>query len=211
MIDTTLRATQKANQPGSNNQVLLNKLDITSSVEMDQVELELLDLLYEDVISDVSTDQVITAADLSAWHHRWLGNVYEWAGRQRSVNMGKGDVEFAAASQISRLLDELDRKYLSVYTPCEGYSEEQLVQAIATIHVEFILVHPFREGNGRLARLLANIMALQAGWPELDFSLLDNKKSQYFSAIQAGWDCNYEPLGKLIRQVLRDSESGFPE
>lgn len=40
-------------------------------------------------------------------------------------------------------------------------SEEQLIEAIAITHVELILIHPFREGNGRLSRLLADVMAVQ--------------------------------------------------
>lgn len=40
-------------------------------------------------------------------------------------------------------------------------SEEQIIEAIAVTHVELILIHPFREGNGRLSRLLADVMAVQ--------------------------------------------------
>jgi len=160
-------------QPGSNGTVLINKPGISNSDEMDRVELELLELLYEKVLSNVTVDQTITVADLSEWHRMWLGNVYEWAGQERSVNIAKGAFHFAAVTQISRLLAELDKKYLSIYTPCEGFDETKLADAIAIVHVELILVHPFREGNGRLSRLLANVMALQAGWPELDFSAWD--------------------------------------
>jgi len=99
-------------------------------------------------------------------------------------------------------LAELDKKYLAVYTPCKDFTEGELVEAISIIHVEFILIHPFREGNCRLSRLLANVMALQANWPELDFTALDNKKKMYISAIQAGLECNYEPLKLLFTQVL---------
>lgn len=153
-------------QPGSNDKVLLNKLGITSSDDMDQAELELLELLellYERVLSNVTVDQTITVADLSEWHRMWLGNVYEWAGQARSVNMAKGDFRFAVVAQIPRLLAKLDQTYLGVYTPCQDFDEAQLAEAIAVVHVELILVHPFREGNGRLSRLLANVMALQAG------------------------------------------------
>jgi cell filamentation protein len=108
----------------------------------------------------VVEDQIITVAELSEWHRKWLGNIYEWAGQERSVNMSKGDFHFATVAQIPRLLAELDKKYLSVYTPCQGFNESRLVEAIAIVHVELILVHPFREGNGRLSRLLANVMAL---------------------------------------------------
>lgn len=171
---------------------------------MDDVELRLLDQLYEKVLSETASDQAITTAHIREWHRSWLGNVYEWAGRERSVNMAKGDFHFAVASRIPRLLEELDSKYLSKLTPCEGFSENQLVGAIATIHVELILIHPFREGNGRLARLLAGVMALQAGWPEPDFSSWDADKDKYFLSIQAGISGDYQPMKALVRQALRD-------
>lgn len=200
-------STEGQYQPGSNDTVLINKPGITDSDEMDRAELELLELLYEDVLSNVVEDQIITVAELSEWHRKWLGNIYEWAGQERSVNISKGDFHFATVAQIPRLLAELDKKYLSVYTPCQGFNESQLVEAIAIVHVELILVHPFREGNGRLSRLLANVMALQAGWPELDFSAWDAASEDYFAAIRAGMDCNYEPLKALVKQVLNDSEN----
>jgi len=193
-------------QSGSNDTVLINKLGITDSDKIDRAELELLDLLYEEVLSNVAEDQIITVAELSKWHRMWLGNIYEWAGQERSVNMTKGTFHFAAVAQVPRLLEELDNKYLSVYTPCQGFDEDQLAEAIAIVHVELILVHPFREGNGQLSRLLANVMALQAGSPELDFSAWDAASEDYFAAIRAGMDCDYEPLKVLVRQVLNDSE-----
>ena len=83
-------------------------------------------------------------------------------------------------------------------------SEARLAEAIAVVHIELILIHPFREGNGRLSRLLAGIMALQAGWPDLDFTAWDQNKTAYFSAIQSGLD-DYEPMKQMVRQVLRES------
>ena len=83
-------------------------------------------------------------------------------------------------------------------------SEDQLTEAIAVVHVELILIHPFREGNGRLSRLLANVMALQAGWPELDYTPWDDYKTDYFAAIQAGIS-DYEPMKRLVRPVLREA------
>ena len=65
-------------------------------------------------------------------------------------------------------------------------------------------MHPFREGNGRLSRLLTNIMSLQANYPLLDFSFMDKNKSDYFLAIQAGLD-NDKPMKAMFKQVLHDS------
>jgi len=192
-------------QPDSNNQVLLNKLGIINPDEMDDVELELLKQLTTSVLDEIEDDQLITSDDLYEWHRRWLGNVYEWAGQDRSVNMGKADFQFAAAHLIPKLMKDLNDKFLSKYTPCKGMEEKQLIDALANIHIEYILVHPFREGNGRLSRLLAVIMALQAGQPLLDFTYMDSNKELYFSAVQAGLD-NIEPMKDVFRQVLRDSQ-----
>lgn len=119
--------------------------------------------------------------------------------------MGKADFQFAAAHLIPKLMKDVNDKFLSKYTPCKGMDEEQLNDALANIHIEYILVHPFREGNGRLSRLLAVIMALQAGQPLLDFTYMDNNKELYFSAVQAGLD-NIEPMKDVFRQVLHDSQ-----
>ena len=85
--------------------------------------------------------------------------------------MSKGGFPFAAAAQVPRLLVEFERKYLARWTPCNRLSDDELVQAIAETHVEFILIHPFREGNGRLSRLLADVMAVQAGHAPLDYTV----------------------------------------
>lgn len=193
-------------QPGSENKVLLNKLGIIDPEEMDDIELQLLEQLYESVMNSVSVDQIITVSELCEWHRKWLGNVYEWAGKIRSVNMSKGNFSFAAVQQIPRLLAELDKSYLSVYTPCNELNDLALVEALSIIHVEFILIHPFREGNGRLARLLANVMALQAGKSEIDFGSWDQNKDAYFASIHAGLGGNYKPMEDLFRQVLLDSQ-----
>lgn len=193
-------------QSGSNNLVLVNKLAITNPAEMDDTELELLDALYDNVLSTVTRDQTLTVADIFEWHRRWLGNVYDWAGQERSVNMSKGDFHFTAANYIPLGLRELDSKFLSSLTPCHLMDEAALVDAIAKVHVEFILVHPFREGNGRISRLLADVMALQANKPQLDYSSWDVDKEVYFAAIRGGLARNYEPMKTLVMQALHDAE-----
>ena len=99
-------------------------------------------------------------------------------------------------------MEYMDRDILPAHTPCSEMSEERLVEAISVVHVELILIHPFREGNGRLSRLLANVMALQADRPALDYTHWDENRIDYFAAIQAGLT-DYEPMKRLIRQALR--------
>lgn len=181
-------------QPGSDQQVLKNLLGITSADDMNELELGLLAQLYEKLLVDDLPERALTVQDLKTWHRRWLGNVYAWAGQERSVNMGKGGFAFAAAAQIPHLLAQFERDCLSRWTPCTKLTLEELVEAIAITHIELILIHPFREGNGRLSRLLADVMAVQAGHNPLDYSAWEANKTAYISAIHHGVAMNYAPM-----------------
>jgi cell filamentation protein len=154
------------------------------------------------VLVEALPDRRLCVADLKTWHRRWLGNVYEWAGMERSVNMGKGDFHFAAAAQVPRLLTVFERDYLARFTPCHDIDDASLIEAIAVTHVEFILIHPFREGNGRLSRLLADVMVVQAGREPLDYSAWEADKAAYFGAIQAGLANDYRPMQRLFEAAL---------
>ncbi|QKK01235.1 MAG: Fic family protein [Pseudomonadota bacterium] len=191
-------------QPGSDGEVLRNLLDVTSPEEMDEIELDLLDQLYQYIFRKDFPDRSLTIADLKSWHHQWLGNVYPWAGEVRNVNLSKGDFHFAAADQIPRLLDEFQETCLDRFTPSYGLSDEALSEALAITHVELILIHPFREGNGRLARLLADVMAAQTNRGLLDYSEWDRDKDRYFAAIQQGLDRTYGPMIELTSKALKD-------
>ena len=70
--------------------------------------------------------------------------------------------------------------------------------------MELVLIHPFREGNGRVARLLAVFMGLQADLPPLFFDRLSvPKRQQYFAAVRAGLDREYEPMAKMFSAVIQ--------
>jgi len=71
------------------------------------------------------------------------------------------------------------------------------------VHAELILIHPFREGNGRCSRLLAILMGLQAGLPALDFGgIRGKKKTAYIAAIHAAVGRDYAPMTGLFNSVV---------
>lgn len=187
----------------SGKQVLANKQGIVTSDEMDEAELVLLEKLYQSVFEEQFPQGQLSVALLKNWHRRWLGNIYAWAGQERAVNISKGGFMFAPSAQLPKLLNEFDSKYLAQYTPCSGMDEAQLITAIAITHVELILIHPFREGNGRLSRLLADVMAVQAGYKTLDYQSWEQNKAHYISAIHAGMSMDYEPMQHWVRKTLR--------
>lgn len=152
-------------------------------------------------------DHSFTAADLCAAHRLWLGSIYAWAGRYRKVCLSRDGFQFASPPHIPLLMKGLEDTILSRYTPCTFASRDEVVEALAVAHCELLLIHPFRDGNGRLARLLATLMALQAGLPPLDFTeLAQEKRDVYFAAVRNGQELEYGPMEEIFRGVIAQSE-----
>lgn len=190
-------------EPGSRGRVLRNLLGISSVRGMARRESEALIAATQQAIDETRVDQRFNAADVRRMHRLWLGEIYAWAGEYRQVNMGKGDFMFAAAGQVPRLMHELEHGALRKFTPCRFASTEDQAQALAVVHAELILIHPFREGNGRCARLLATLMGLQAGLPVLDFGGIRGKTRQrYILAVHAALDRNYGPMAEIFSGAI---------
>lgn len=193
-------------EPGSDGTVLRNKKGIIDPLAMAEMETNALWRVQKKLLGEVTIDQSFSVADICAMHRLWLKDIYPWAGHLRTVNISKGGFNFTQARYLSTLLDEFERKQLRRYTPCRFEDVNEVAQALAEVHVELMLIHPFREGNGRLGRMLATLMALQAGLPILDFSLLDGeRKEEYFAAVRAGMDRDYQPMKRLFLHIIEMS------
>jgi len=200
----TLHLIEDQPEPGSRGRVLKNKCCITSKREMDRREKED-QLRAMDELTDLfDRDHRFTAADICKMHKMWLGNIYEWAGKYRQVKMSKGDFPFAFPEQIPKLMAEFEKGPLHEFTPCNFKSHDEIAKALAVVHTELVLIHPFREGNGRVARMLAILMAIQTGLPPLDFSdMIGKDNEKYIRAIQIGFGGDYAPMEKVFTSVVR--------
>ncbi len=121
--------------------------------------------------------------------------------------MSKDNHLFAPASRIAYLMEVLERDILVKYTPCSFTNLDELAYTLGLVHVELILIHPFREGNGRIARLLAGLMSAQANGPPLNFQSIDKTQNpkgfdSYISAIQEGMLRRYEPIQEVFKMIL---------
>ena len=194
-------------EPSSRGRVLRNRLGIRSKREMDRAEAREQMRALEELTALYDQDHRFTAADICRIHRIWLGPIYSWAGRYRQVNLQKDDFPFAAARQIPKLMADFERGPLRRFTPCRPTSPEKLSMALAVVHVELVLIHPFREGNGRVARLLAVLMGLQADLPPLFFDRLSGqKRQQYFAAVRAGLECSYERMAEMFSAVIQRTQ-----
>ena len=190
-------------EPGFGGKVLKNLLGIKTTREMDRVEAQELIRAQEELVRVYDQNHRFTAADVCRIHRIWLGPVYKWAGKYRQVNISKSSFPFAAAVFIPKLMGEFENNFLRKYTPCQFSSSEKMAEAIAIVHVELLLIHPFREGNGRVARLLAILMGLQAGLPPLNFNGIDGQKRQeYFAAVRKGLERDYRPMIEVFNALV---------
>lgn len=196
-------------EPDSGDEVLKNLLGIKSKIAIEALEEKELERAEVELLA-IDTEHRFTSEDICNIHELWLGDIYPFAGNYRSVNMSKGDFQFASSSRIESLMTELEAKYLCKYTPCHYADADELAMALGVVHVELILIHPFREGNGRVARLLADLMAMQAGRPPLNYAAIDQIENPegfeaYILAIHAGLGGDYEPIRMIFKKLLEQS------
>ena len=198
---------------GSRGRVLKNKLGIKSRKEMNEAESIALKTAMDKLAGMYDEKHRFTAEDIRTIHKVWLGDIYEWAGEYRQVNVSKGDFHFAAAAQVPKLMVEIEKGALRKYTPCDFKEIERVSQALAEVHVELVLIHPFREGNGRVARMLSTLMAFQSGLPMLNFKdLTGEKRKDYFAAINSGLNRDYKLMERLFTKIIgRTLKTKSPE
>ena len=197
-------------EPGSRGRVLRNRRGIKSKREMDQIEGQSQVRALDRLVRLYDSQHQFTAADICQIHREWLGDIYHWAGHYRQVNLGKDDFTFAAARWIPKLMAEFESGSLASNTPCRNMKLREVVQALAQVHTELLLIHPFRDGNGRMARLLAILMALQADLPVLDFSnIKGRKREEYFAAVRSGINADYGPMERIFEIVVEETLSRY--
>jgi len=132
---------------------------------------------------------------------RWPGDE-ERAGGYRDVNVGLmgSDVKFPAPGEVPELMKEL----LSGYRR-SGRSLHPLVQA-AKFHVDFEIIHPFSDGNGRLGRLLMNRILHSRGFPMINIP--KRSKVEYFISLRrAHEEGGIRPFMELLLHLLQTRNS----
>ena len=135
-------------------------------------------------------------------HKLALQHLYSFAGKLSSVNMSKGGFPFAAAKFLPETMTAFENEVLSKL-PNAYKSREQLINDIAIVHGELLFIHPFREGNGRTARLLANLMCRKAGYDGLMFEKIGKKEfEKYVAAVKSRANKDYKKMIEFITSIF---------
>ena len=206
---TTAKGDQGQYQPGSRGRVLANLPGISIKTEMDRAEYEALLLAQERHLRIITAQTRFTTELICRMHRDWLGRLYGWAGQFRNVDLSKAGFHWPPATRVAENMSRFENGLLAKNTPCRRGTVGEVARGIAEVHAELLLIHPFRDGNGRLARWLADLMALQAGLAVPDYGFTGRgaktQRERYLAAIVAGYTMDYEPLTAFLEAALARS------
>ena len=171
--------------------ILQNKLGLTNEAELARAEEKLSKTraleLYDTGLLDPF--EVGTFKGLAAIHKYLFGDVYEFAGQIRTVNIAKGNFRFAPLMYLEVALANIDKMPQSTF--------DEIIEK----YVEMNIAHPFREGNGRSTRIwLDHILKNEIG-KVVDWSKVD--KEDYLLAMERSPIKDVE-LKVLLKAALSD-------
>ena len=170
---------------------LENKLGITDSSALAREEekiskkkaLELFEAGYLDTLT------AGTFEGLSLIHKYLFGEIYEFAGKMREVNIAKGNFRFAQLCYLQAALDNIDKMPQSDF------------DAIIEKYVEMNIAHPFREGNGRATRIWLDLILKKELGKVVDWRLVD--KEDYLLAMERSPIKDIE-IKHILKNALTD-------
>lgn len=185
--------------------VLKNKLGIIDQEELDHIESQALLNAYESTALEYSETHTFSEGDICNLHKIFLGEIYKWAGEYRVVDISSEEIRWCHAAFIESEMKKLNN-LLSDLTPFTPHlSRAQIVDRTAKIQGELIVIHPFRDGNGRVARLLTDLLLMQAETvPMQRESFYDESfRQEYYTAIKEVWaNVDYARLICLFDRLL---------
>ncbi|MBF6250162.1 Fic family protein [Nocardia farcinica] len=121
-------------------------------------------------------------------HRHLFGNVYPWAGRPRTVRMGKNDKEFLRPADFTRFIPEILHRGQTLDWTALDHPE--FTDAVARLFMDLNWAHPFREGNGRCTQLFIDRLTSPAPW-QLDFTRIS--RDDWDLACDSSRPATYQP------------------
>ena len=185
--------------PGTD--VLRNKAEITNAEDLDAYEGELSTLRSIEILENPIAGQ-FDLAHLQRIHLALFQDVYEWAGKIRTVDISRGNSRFANVRFIESAASDIFNK-LARENWLRGLDADTLSKRLAHYLSEINALPPFREGNGRVQRIFISQLSQSAGY-QLDYS--DLEQEQIYRAMELAFNGDELILAELILEHLEISE-----
>ncbi len=145
-------------------------------------------------------------------HREGFGVIFpDWAGKFRVIDVTVGEYEPPHYSKIAvlvkNLCDDLEERLKHIPSP---ENEEQflaeVISFLAWFQHRFVWIHPFKDYNGRIARLLTNLLVLNYGLPALEIKAETGQDRQrYIKAMKAADNHDPSKLESLLAKALKES------
>lgn len=171
---------------------LKNKLGLRDPALLEAFELEMTTLRAREPLPQGSYDP----KHYRRVHHHLFQDVYNWAGKYRTVRTAKSGNPFCFPEYID---GEMKRLFATLPSAMAAVSAEIFVAEMARFLGELNAIHPFREGNGRSQLSFIAMLGERAGYP-LDFSRV--KRDTFLPAMIASYDGDLAPLIAELRLLL---------
>ncbi|MFZ1694117.1 MAG: Fic family protein [Flavobacteriales bacterium] len=194
----------KYDLPDDQGEVLPNLPGLTDQRAVELAEAEGFLRAEITLYDELEDGTVFDLAYLQRMHRLALGHPYAFAGKWREVNLSKGGFNFPSAKFLDATMQDFERSMLKPL-PDLYEDREALIRDVALVHGELLFIHPFREGNGRTARLLADMMAQKQGHGKLHWERIGRVRfDDYVQAVQQAAIDNRQPMEDIIRSVFPD-------
>lgn len=183
-------------------EILPNLLGLETAEEIALSEFE--GFLKAEIVytESLSKQTAFTVSYILGLHKFALEHLYAFAGKLRNKNISKGGFPFPAGKYLPQAMTEFENEVLSKL-PNSYKHKDDLIRDIAIVHGELLFIHPFREGNGRTSRIIANLMARKQGYDSLHFELIDEIKFlHYVSAVQESASKDYSKMIDLMKSIF---------
>ena len=170
---------------------LENKLGITDSAQLAREEEKISKAKAKELFESGILDSLHpgTYVTLARIHEFLFDEIYDFAGKMRTVNIAKGNFRFAPLMYLQISLENIDKM------PQSSYDE------IIEKYVEMNIAHPFREGNGRSMRIWLDLMLKKELHQVIDWSKVD--KEDYLLAMERSPIRDIE-IKHVLKQALTD-------
>ncbi len=185
--------------PGTD--VLRNKAEITNAEDLDAYEGELSTLRSIEILENPIAGQ-FDLIHLQRIHLALFQDVYNWAGKIRTVDISRGNSRFANVRFIESAANDIFNK-LARENWLKGLDAVALSKRLAHYLSEINALHPFREGNGRVQRIFISQLSQSAGY-QLDYS--DLEQEQIYRAMELAFNGDESILANLILERLEKSQ-----
>lgn len=170
---------------------LENKLGITSSAELAEAEEKISKKKAAELFENGCLDSLEagTYKALAEIHRYLFGEIYEFAGKLREVNIAKGNFRFTPVMYLREAIRSIEKM------PQSSFDE------IIEKYVEMNVAHPFREGNGRSMRIWLDMMLKKETGQVIDWRKVN--KDDYLFAMERSPVRDIE-IRHVLRQALTD-------